>query len=73
MPCHSSGAFLETVDEAGYTLIPISPEVALRAGRFAAPHGDPFDRILAAQAIALDIPILSKDPQLDIFGIRRIW
>ena len=36
-------------------------------------HGDPFDRILAAHALALDIPILSIDPKLDTFGVRRIW
>jgi PIN domain nuclease of toxin-antitoxin system len=65
--------FLEAVEEAGYTLLPISPETALRAGRFPASHGDPFDRILAAQALALDIPILSLDTKLDQFAVRRIW
>ena len=65
--------FLETVADAGYTMIAIEPEVALRAGRLTASHGDPFDRIIAAHALALDIPIISKDPQLDQFGIRRIW
>jgi PIN domain nuclease of toxin-antitoxin system len=65
--------FLETVSEAGYTLLSIEPETALRAGRLIANHGDPFDRIIAAHALALDIPIISKDPQLDQFNIRRIW
>jgi PIN domain nuclease of toxin-antitoxin system len=64
---------LEAVSQAGYTFISISAETSLRAGRFTASHGDPFDRIIAAQALALDIPIISKDPQLDQFNIRRIW
>jgi PIN domain nuclease of toxin-antitoxin system len=65
--------FLEVIDTAGYTLLPIDTASALRAGRLPGDHRDPFDRILAAQAIAADIPILSKDPQLDSFNIRRIW
>jgi len=65
--------FLEAVDEAGYALLPISAETALRAGRFTANHGDPFDRIIAAQALALDIPIISLDAKLDRFSVRRIW
>lgn len=65
--------FLERVNLAGYTLLPIEAAHALRAGRFTSNHRDPFDRILAAQAIAEDIPILSKDPRLDAFNIRRTW
>ncbi len=65
--------FLGHVVRAGYELLPISAAVALRAGRLSGDHGDPFDHILAAQALAEDIPILSRDAQLDIFGVRRIW
>ena len=65
--------FLEALAEAGYQLIAIEPETALRAGRLTAAHGDPFDRIIAAQALDLDIPIISIDTKLDAFGIRRIW
>jgi PIN domain nuclease of toxin-antitoxin system len=65
--------FLETIEDSGYTLVPIDAESALRAGRLIADHGDPFDRMLAAQSLASDIPILSKDPKLDAFGIRRLW
>jgi PIN domain nuclease of toxin-antitoxin system len=36
-------------------------------------HKDPFDRMLVAQAIHEDLPLLSNDVQLDIFGVRREW
>lgn len=65
--------FLEAVSEADYLILPINAEIALRAGRFPAAHGDPFDRMIAAQALALDIPVISKDVRLDRFGVRRIW
>ena len=65
--------FLQALDEAGYALLYIDAESALRAARFSAAHRDPFDRILAAQALALDIPVVSLDAKLDQFGVRRIW
>jgi len=65
--------FFDLMDAAGYVLLSIDTAAALRAGRFASQHRDPFDRVLAAQAIAEDIPIISTDMQLDSFGVRRIW
>ena len=65
--------FFEVMDVAGYTLLPIDPEQALRAGRLLGLHRDPFDRILAAQALSIDIPVITPDPSFDQFGVRRIW
>lgn len=65
--------FLEVMEIAGYVLLPLDIPCALRAGRLTSDHRDPFDRMIAAQALADDIPILSKDHKLDTFNIRRIW
>ena len=65
--------FLNDMDAAGYTLLPIDTDTALRAGRLVGDHGDPFDRMIAAQALALDIPVISIDSKLDSFGVQRIW
>jgi PIN domain nuclease of toxin-antitoxin system len=65
--------FLEIMNRAGYTLLPIDVESALRAGRLIGEHRDPFDRMIASQALANDIPILSIDSRLDAFGARRLW
>jgi PIN domain nuclease of toxin-antitoxin system len=65
--------FVPRVAAAGYILLSISAEHALRAGRLPADHKDPFDRMLAAQAIDEDLPLLSSDEQLDVFGVRREW
>lgn len=63
----------ELLDEAGYTALPITIADGLRAGRFAADHRDPFDRMLAAQALALGIPVVSIDAKLEVFGVERLW
>jgi PIN domain nuclease of toxin-antitoxin system len=65
--------YLEVMEEAGYTQLAIDTESALRAGRLVADHRDPFDRMIAAQALALDVPVLSPDSQFDQFGVRRMW
>jgi PIN domain nuclease of toxin-antitoxin system len=65
--------FLEIIEDSGYTLLPIDAENGLRAGRLIGDHGDPFDRMIAAQALDMDIPVLSADTKLDEFGIRRLW
>jgi PIN domain nuclease of toxin-antitoxin system len=36
-------------------------------------HTDPFDRMLIAQAQALNCPIVSADKVFDAYGVRRIW
>ena len=56
----------------GYTLLPLEAESMMRAARFEDPHADPFDRMIAAQAIQNNLPVLSTDPRLDVFGVRRL-
>lgn len=36
-------------------------------------HGDPFDRLLVAQALTEGLPLISADPVFDAYGVRRIW
>ncbi|MBW4424300.1 MAG: type II toxin-antitoxin system VapC family toxin [Nostoc desertorum CM1-VF14] len=36
-------------------------------------HRDPFDRILIAQALVENIPILSADKIFDAYPTRRLW
>lgn len=36
-------------------------------------HRDPFDRLLAVQALRLDLTLVSADPIFDRYGVRRAW
>ena len=56
----------------GYTLLAMDSESMMRAARFEGPHADPFDRMIAAQAIQHNLPVLSTDSSLDAFGVRRL-
>jgi len=33
----------------------------------------PFDRLLAAQALELAIPLISRDRVFDLYGVQRVW
>lgn len=56
----------------GYELLLLEPKSMMRAARFEDSHGDPFDRMIAAQAIENHLPLLSMDPKLDAFGVNRL-
>jgi PIN domain nuclease of toxin-antitoxin system len=36
-------------------------------------HKDPFDRLVIAQSLAEDIPVVGRDPRFDSYGVERIW
>ncbi|MSP90361.1 MAG: type II toxin-antitoxin system VapC family toxin [Myxococcales bacterium] len=52
--------------------LPVLPEHGLRAGLLPGDHRDPFDRMLAAQALALGAVLVSVDPVFDAWGVARI-
>jgi PIN domain nuclease of toxin-antitoxin system len=76
-------ALAETFDEFikhslidnGFGILPVEPAHAARLSTLPYPtaHKDPFDRMLAAQALVEQIPLLSGDAELDAYGISRIW
>jgi PIN domain nuclease of toxin-antitoxin system len=57
----------------GFTLMPATFAQAQRAGSWPQAHGDPFDRLLAAQSDLENIPLATNDPKIKTFGIRTIW
>jgi PIN domain nuclease of toxin-antitoxin system len=63
---------VENIERLGYSVLPLEPEVMVRAARFEEIHADPFDRMIAAHAIQHNLPILSIDDKLDAFGVRRL-
>ena len=36
-------------------------------------HKDPFDRLLVAQSLVEQIPLLSCDEAMDAYGVVRLW
>ncbi len=50
--------------EAGFTLLNVTPEHAAAVADLPLLHGDPFDRLLLAQALAEPLRLLTADQRL---------
>ena len=69
--------FVEFVQHAildnGFTILPIEPRHTAELISLPYHHRDPFDRLLVTQAMVENLPVVSVDPVLDLYPIRRIW
>lgn len=65
--------YAEHLADQGFTELPISSAHALQAGRLRFAHGDPFDRLLIAQAVAEGHSLVSNEELFDQTGVSRIW
>jgi len=57
----------------GFLILPVLPAHTARLIGMPFHHKDPFDRLLAAQALAEAIPLVSADPAFDDYGVTRWW
>lgn len=65
---------IEALDEEGFEPLEMGLQHAWRLADLPrGEHKDPFDRMLVAQALVEDLPVISNDDQLDRYGIRRHW
>lgn len=56
----------------GATTIAIEPEHAFAAGALPRHHGDPFDRMLVAQAMLLGLPIVTSDAAIARYDVELL-
>jgi PIN domain nuclease of toxin-antitoxin system len=57
----------------GFGVLPIELGHVARVASLAFHHRDPFDRLLAAQALEEEIPIVSPEVVFRRYGVKRIW
>jgi PIN domain nuclease of toxin-antitoxin system len=53
--------------------LPIELRHAGAVARLPSHHRDPFDRLLAAQALIEDLAIVSADPVFAKYKVKRVW
>lgn len=53
--------------------LPLSAEIMYRSGELPRVHNDPFDRLLAAQAIEAGLTVVSPDKPISDLGASRVW
>ncbi len=57
----------------GLRLLPIEPQHIYPLSQLPFHHKDPFDRLLVAQAITENLPLISGDPTLSAYPPQIIW
>ena len=57
----------------GFDELSIGFRHALKAGTLPGNHRDPFDRMIAAQAILSDLSVLTCDPEIAALGAKTAW
>ncbi len=65
--------FHDDVVHEGFRHLPISSIHGVRGGSLAGAHKDPFDRILAAQALIEDLTVITRDREIADFGCKVLW
>ena len=63
----------EQLETNGFSLLPISLAHVSAVADLPYHHRDPFDRLIAAQAIEEEIPVVSVDTIFKKYGVKRIW
>ena len=65
--------FAGVIQTNGFALLPITFDHVLLAAKLPMHHRDPFDRLIIAQSLLENIPIISVDTVFDAYGVTRIW
>ena len=55
------------------SILPITVSHAAVVASLPLHDRDPFDRLLIAQSLAENVPLVSSDPLLDVYGVIRHW
>lgn len=63
----------ETLVEQNFAALPIRLEHGRLGGLLSGVHRDPFDRMLAAQALLEDMALVTADPAFGQFGVKVLW
>ena len=64
---------VEHVTANGFRILDIRMEHVGRVESLDPHHGDPFDRLLIAQALEEKLPVVTADPVFRKYGVKRIW
>ena len=65
--------FIEAIEDEGFLLLDITTGHIKAVKDLPFIHRDPFDRILVAQAIVEELPILTTDSEIKKYDIKSVW
>ena len=73
VPAAMLNDFAYVVEADGFRLLDVDAASAIRAGQLAGAHRDPFDRLIAAQALSIEALVVTNDGAFPALGVRVVW
>jgi len=73
LPEEYAGFMDRQIEENDLEILPITVAHASIVASLPFHHRDPFDRMLIAQAIIEDLPIVGVDAVFDSYSVTRLW
>lgn len=68
-----ANSYRALMDRNDFREIAVTAQVALDAGLLRGLHRDPFDRVIAAQALDRGLTVVTCDAEIAAFGCRTLW
>ena len=65
--------FNELIIADGFSHLAVAHNHAIKAGGFDVDHRDPFDRMLAAQAVIESAVLVTDDSAMKLFRVKCLW
>lgn len=63
----------EAISDGGFAWLPITAAHAWHVHDLPLHHRDPFDRVLVAQALIEQLPVVTTDAHFDEYGVETRW
>ena len=63
----------KAIADLALAILPVTVDYAHVQAGLPHHHGDPFDRLMVAQALVERVPIVSADAAFDAYGVLRLW
>ena len=67
------GSFARWIAAQGFRVQPLSWADCERANLLPPIHKDPMDRMLIAQALNADLPVITDDAFYPAYGVKTVW
>lgn len=64
---------LDTMEQRGFTELQVRSHHGLIAGALPPHHGDPFDRMLVAQAQSESLTLVTNDARIAAYDVPVLW
>jgi PIN domain nuclease of toxin-antitoxin system len=73
LPGSTIRSLINQIEIAGLTILELEDRYFLRTETLPHHHGDPFDRLLVAQAMEENLVILTSDKKIALYDVKVIW